>query len=70
MTDGGVEMNFIQADQIIDNSPIQQLMTRSMVTRSMDGIHKPNPRYANIHCLFSYIPKESRNVGDALTHKG
>ncbi|KAF5466936.1 hypothetical protein F2P56_016817 [Juglans regia] len=40
-----------------------------MQTRSRCGIHKPNPRYANLHNLVS-IPTEPKYVKTAKNHPG
>ncbi|XP_031483797.1 disease resistance protein RUN1-like [Nymphaea colorata] len=41
-------------------------MIRTMVTRSMVGTFKPNPKYANLHILYQDIPKEPSSVKEAL----
>lgn len=38
-----------------------------MITRSKVGIHKPNPKYANLHDL-TPIPKEPKTVRSAFTN--
>uniref|UniRef100_A0A5K1BC95 Reverse transcriptase Ty1/copia-type domain-containing protein n=1 Tax=Nymphaea colorata TaxID=210225 RepID=A0A5K1BC95_9MAGN len=43
---------------------------RTMITRAMAGIHKPNPKYANVHITYSSIPKEPKRLQQALNHDG
>ncbi|XP_031479801.1 L-type lectin-domain containing receptor kinase S.4-like [Nymphaea colorata] len=38
------------------------LGNRTMITRAMAGIHRPNPKYANIHTIYSSIPKEPKGA--------
>ncbi|XP_042964637.1 uncharacterized mitochondrial protein AtMg00820-like [Carya illinoinensis] len=40
-----------------------------MQTRARCGIHKPNPRYANLHHIVP-IPSEPKSVKSALKHSG
>ncbi|KAF5450376.1 hypothetical protein F2P56_030734 [Juglans regia] len=40
-----------------------------MQTRSRCGIHKPNPRYADLHAL-TPIPSEPKSIKSALKHPG
>lgn len=41
-----------------------------MVTRSMRGVFKPNPWYANLHAMSYDIPKEPKTIKSALQHTG
>ncbi|GAU19509.1 hypothetical protein TSUD_77530 [Trifolium subterraneum] len=62
-----------QQPETISHIPVQQphdLPAHSMVTRSQNGIAKPNPKYALITMPCADIPRNPHNIRSALAHPG